>query len=87
MINTQDIPENQENIPKPKVKIDKKETCKVMGDGLALAIHLVVSTLMGMGLGYALDNWLGTFPIFFFICMILGFASGMRYLFQIGMRY
>lgn len=56
----------------------------IIGDaskGYSLALHLVVSTLVGLGLGLALDKWLGTMPLFLLIFMILGFVAGMRRLY------
>ena len=48
--------------------------------GLALAsrvgLELVAATLIGAGLGYALDRWLGTGPWLLVVGVVLGTAAG-----------
>jgi ATP synthase protein I len=48
--------------------------------GLALAgrvgVELVAATVVGAGLGYALDHWLGTGPWFMIGGVFLGAAAG-----------
>lgn len=48
--------------------------------GLALAsrvgLELVAATLIGAGLGYALDRWLGTGPWLVVVGVVLGTAAG-----------
>lgn len=34
--------------------------------------------VVGVGLGYLLDGWLGTEPFLLLVFMALGFAAGMR---------
>ena len=48
--------------------------------GLALAsrvgLELVAATLLGAGLGYGLDRWLGTGPWLLVVGVVLGAAAG-----------
>ncbi len=48
--------------------------------GLALAsrvgLELVAATVIGAGLGYALDRWLGTQPWLLVVGVVLGAAAG-----------
>lgn len=43
----------------------------------SIGLLIVVSTLLGLGLGYWLDSKLGTKPWLAFVFTILGLASGM----------
>lgn len=47
-----------------------------------VGITLVVSTVLGLAGGYALDRWLGTSPWFTLIGLLLGIASGFVSLFR-----
>ena len=48
--------------------------------GLALAsrvgLELVAATVLGAGLGYGLDRWLGTEPWLLVVGVVLGAAAG-----------
>ncbi len=58
---------------------------KQMGEGYLLAPNLVVSTLIGMGVGLLLDKWLGTMPLFLLLFLLLGFGAGLRRMIQSAM--
>ncbi|HRJ11990.1 MAG TPA: AtpZ/AtpI family protein [Alphaproteobacteria bacterium] len=47
-------------------------------DAMRLAMDLVISVAIGVGLGVLLDNYLGTKPWFMLIFMIFGVAAGFR---------
>jgi len=47
-------------------------------DAMRLAMDLVISVVIGIGLGLLLDNYLGTKPWFMLIFMIFGVAAGFR---------
>lgn len=59
------------------------------GTGLAVGIELIAGVVMGLGLGYALDGWLGTRPFLTILFFLLGTAAGMlnawRHLVRIGL--
>ncbi|MBN8530539.1 MAG: AtpZ/AtpI family protein [Alphaproteobacteria bacterium] len=44
--------------------------------GMRVGVELVSGTAVGGFIGYSLDKWLGTMPLFFLICLILGIAAG-----------
>jgi len=48
-----------------------------LGDGFQVGIELVAGMVGGLLLGWALDSWLGTRPLFLVLFLFLGFAAGM----------
>ncbi len=42
----------------------------------AVGIAFVLAVLIGFLVGYALDNWLGTSPLFIIVFFFLGLAAG-----------
>jgi len=58
------------------------------GAAVQVGIELVAGVIGGALLGYALDRWLGTWPICFLVLFFLGAAAGMlnayRYLRKIS---
>ncbi len=46
------------------------------GIGLRVGMELVVALVVGVGIGWVLDRWLGTRPIFLAIFVLLGGAAG-----------
>jgi ATP synthase protein I len=49
----------------------------VGGAGVQVGIELVAGVIGGGLIGYALDRWLGTWPICFLVMFFLGAAAGM----------
>jgi len=48
-----------------------------MGKAMRVSTELIGGILVGAGLGYLLDLWLGTIPLFFIVFFLLGAAAGM----------
>lgn len=48
-----------------------------------IGVELVVTTLVGTGLGWALDTWLGTIPWFMILFMFLGGAAGVSNVYRV----
>ena len=46
--------------------------------GWRMVTELVVGLLLGFGVGFGLDKFFGTIPIFLIIFTMLGFAGGVR---------
>lgn len=46
------------------------------GLGWRMSLELLAGIVVGLGLGYALDGWLGTKPLFMIILMLLGLGGG-----------
>ena len=40
-------------------------------------VELVAGVAVGVAVGYGLDQWLETFPVFLILCFVLGAAAGM----------
>jgi ATP synthase protein I len=43
-----------------------------------VSVDLLAGVLGGSFIGYYLDKWLGTMPVFFIICFFLGIAGAVR---------
>jgi ATP synthase protein I len=55
---------------------DKQDDSESMQIGLRAGAELITSILAGGAIGYALDNWLETKPIFLIAMLILGVITG-----------
>jgi len=47
-----------------------------IGFGLRVGVELLAALVVGGGIGWLLDGWLGTKPWLFLVFFILGFAAG-----------
>ena len=47
-----------------------------LGQGLRIGIEMVVSVAVGAGIGYFIDGWADTRPLFMIVFLFLGFAAG-----------
>ena len=47
-----------------------------------MGLHMVTGTLVGAGLGYLLDRWLGTAPWLTLCLLATGVAAGYRMIYQ-----
>ena len=47
-----------------------------MARGLKISAELIGGVVVGGGLGWLLDRWLGTFPLLFIVFFLLGSAAG-----------
>jgi ATP synthase protein I len=61
---------------------NKKPLFKVLLDASALGINFVLCVLIGVGIGYLIDSFIKTFPLFSLIFLIAGFAAGIREIFR-----
>ena len=78
--NLQERIRNAEEARAKKSKV-KKNRAQMPTEGVALAgriaTELVAGIIVGGGVGWGLDKWLGTLPLFMIICLFLGAAAGM----------
>lgn len=51
--------------------------------GFKIAAELVASILVGAGLGYLIDQWLETKPVFLVVMIFLGFAAALMNVYRI----
>jgi ATP synthase protein I len=65
---------------------DKRELYKSLGFLSSVGISMVAAILIGLAMGYYLDKWLGTSPIFTLFLMGMGIISGFRNVFIITRR-
>lgn len=67
--------------------MEKKE--KTSSNGISdymwlasIGIHLVVSSIVGLFIGFYLDKWLNTKPIFMFVFFMIGLFAGFRQIYK-----
>jgi ATP synthase protein I len=65
---------------------ERKEALSALATYGTVGIEMGLSLVIGLGIGYAIDRWLGTSPIFTLIFMMFGLASGMRRLYTLWKR-
>jgi ATP synthase protein I len=57
---------------------DRRQLIKSLGFLSSVGISMVASTLIGLGMGYYLDKWLGTSPWLTLVFLGFGVVSGFR---------
>ena len=57
---------------------NKKPYLDLVFDAGTIGIHLVVSTFIGLAIGYYLDKRLGTKPWLLLLFLVLGIAAGFK---------
>ena len=55
-----------------------------LGQGLRIGIEMVVSVAVGAGIGYFIDGWADTRPLFMIVFLFLGFAAGIMNVLRIA---
>ncbi len=60
----------------------KKSIFKVILEASALGINFVLCVVIGVVMGYLIDKFVGTFPIFSIIFLMAGFAAGVKEIFR-----
>lgn len=59
-----------------RVGPDRSAASSGIGLGFRVSIEFVAGVAVGVGIGYALDRWLGTAPIMLVLFLLLGGAAG-----------
>lgn len=54
-----------------------QSTASIGGAGVQVGVELVAGVIGGGLIGYGLDHWLDTWPVFFLVMFFLGAAAGM----------
>lgn len=67
-------------------KQDRKAFFRELGQYSALGLEMAVSVVIGLAVGYYLDDWLGTGPWLTVVWLAIGFAAGVRSLYRAAKR-
>ncbi len=70
-----------QEIKSRKKKIDneqKQKRGRQISIAMRISIELIISSIIGAVLGWYIDKWLNTKPIFFIIFLVLGIVSGIK---------
>jgi ATP synthase protein I len=62
--------------PRPKGSLPDGFGQSPLGIGLRVGIELVAALVVAVAIGFGLDTWLGTKPLFIVIFFLLGGAAG-----------
>ena len=65
---------------------DRRAFFRELGRYSALGLEMSISVLVGVGIGYYLDKWLGTGPWLMVLWIGIGFAAGVRSLYRAARR-
>jgi ATP synthase protein I len=57
------------------------------GVAYRILVEMLAGVLVGGGLGWLLDQWLGTRPWFLMAMIVLGFAAGMSNAYRVTRQY
>jgi ATP synthase protein I len=68
------------------VKKETRNYIKLLALVSTMGISMVLAIVIAIAIGYYLDKWLQTGPVFFLIFMILGIVAGFRNIYVIMKR-
>ncbi|MES1151900.1 MAG: AtpZ/AtpI family protein [Dongia sp.] len=66
----------RERSPEPESRSGPTGDRAGMAEGMRLSAELLAGVLVGLGIGWALDRWLGTGPWLLLVFLLLGTAAG-----------
>jgi ATP synthase protein I len=66
---------------------ERKALFRTLGRYSALGFEMALSVVIGMGIGYYLDKWLGTSPWLTILWLVFGFAAGLKGLYRAARQY
>jgi ATP synthase protein I len=70
--------------PAPNAASDRDSGMpSALGIGLRVGIELVSALVVGLGIGWLLDHWLHTTPVFLAIFVLLGGAAGVMNVYRV----
>ena len=67
-------------------KQERRELFKSIGFLSGVGISMVAATFIGFGMGYYLDQWLGTSPWLKMVFLLLGIVAGFRNIYILTAR-
>lgn len=65
---------------------DRRAFFLELGRYSAVGFEMALSVVIGLGIGYYLDKWLGTAPWLMILWLGFGFAAGVRSLYRAAKR-
>ncbi len=65
---------------------DLRAFFRELGRYSALGFEMAISVVIGLGIGYYLDRWLGTSPWLTLLWLGFGFAAGVRSLYRAAVK-
>ena len=65
---------------------DRKAFFRELGKYSALGLEMALSVVIGLGIWYYLDKWLGTAPWLMILWIGFGFAAGVRSLYRAAVK-
>jgi F0F1-type ATP synthase assembly protein I len=68
------------------VKEETRKYIRLLAVVSTIGLSMVLALVIGILIGYFLDKWLKTGPVFFLIFMILGIVAGFRNIYVIMKR-
>ncbi len=68
--------------PKP-VEAPRPMAASAMGVGMRVGVELLATLVVGLGIGWGLDRWLHTSPIFLALFVVLGGAAGVMNVYRL----
>ena len=74
----------RERNPVPESRSGPSEDKSGMALGMRLSAELLAGVLVGLGIGWALDRWLGTGPWLLLVFLLLGTAAGILSVIRAG---
>ena len=60
------------------------QSSSAAGFALRIGIEMLAALLVGGGIGWLLDRWFGTLPLFLIVFFLLGACAGMLNVFRAG---
>jgi len=68
------------------VQEDTRKYIKLLALASTMGISMVLALVIAIAIGYYLDKWFKTSPVFFLIFMVLGIIAGFRNIYVIMKR-
>ena len=62
----------------------KSETSSVLSLAFRVAVEIVSAVAIGFGIGWCLDDWVGTKPWLMVVFVMIGFAAGMLNIYRMA---